>query len=201
MAKLRDNLLSAAIGGAAGLVGALVIVALHIRGGGLDAGDILGFFGGIVGTALAVGGALWIEERKRRAAIAEGAGPVLDALLALERKSRDFFGYPGERRKYAVLIDEPMAVLNRLLPLAPPRTARLIVLFDRLNEGAAFLTSEVYLELDEEGPMASVPERHKIEDGLELFDGPLKLLIVEYSRLINPKSVRAVAHLGEMPEV
>ena len=176
------------------------MLALQTRGEGLDAGDILSFFGGIVGTGQAVAGAVWIEDRKRKAEIVEGSRPVLDALLALERKSRPFFYHPGERHGPAQEIDAGMHLLDRLLPLAQPRSARLIALFDRLKYGAAFLSSEHFLRMDAETPLALGPDRQRVEAFLELFDAPLKLLIIEYSRLIDPKSVRAVSHLGEMPE-
>jgi hypothetical protein len=192
---------SVALGGIAGVIGALSVVAIQTGIGGLDGGDILGFFGAIIGTALAVAGAVWIEERKRNAEMVETAQPVLDALLALERKSRNFFGYPGRRRQYVLGITEPAALLNRLLLLSPPRSARLIGLFDRLREGAAFLTSELYLMMDEQAPLVPGPQRSRVEELLEGFDTPLKLLIVEYSRLADPKSGRAVKHLGKMPEL
>lgn len=201
MFRMRENVVSAAIGSVSGIFGALLVVALHRGLGGVEAGDVLSFFGAIVGTGLAVAGAVWVEERKRKTQIADGSRPILDALMALERRSRDFFDEPGQRRGHRDLITIPLERLKRLLALSPPRSAQLIGLFDRLDDGAAILTGEMYSLMDEQAPMASSPERHRVEALLESFDGPLKLLIVEYSRLINPKAVRSVAHLGSMPEV
>lgn len=196
----KTIVISTAAGLSAGVVGALLIIAIHMRGAGVDAGDILTFFGGIVGTGLAVAGAVWIEDRKRNSEMVEGAKPILDALLVLERQSRPFFWHPGERRKHYEEIDQRMATLDRLLSIAPPRSGRLITLFDRLKFGASFLTCEHYLEMDEEAELQRAERRHYVEGLLELFDTPLKLLIVEYSRLVNPKSSRAVPELGELPE-
>lgn len=189
-----------AIGGTAGVIGASAIVGLQAGLGGLAAGDILSFFGAIIGTALAVAGAVWIEERKRKAEKVEGAAPILDALLVLERKSRAFFYHPGRRREYVREIRAASDLLSRLLPLSPPRMARLVGLFDQLNEGTATLTSELYLTMDEQAPQEIHPNRQRVEDLLEAFDMPLKLLIIEYSRVVDPKSSRAVAHL-KIPEL
>lgn len=193
-------MISVAIGLAAGSIGALLAIAFQMRGAGIDAGDILTFFGGIVGTAMAVGGAVWIEERKRQTETAEGAMAILDALLVLEHRSRPFFFNPGKRREHYEEIDERMDRLDRLLRLSPPRSSRLITLIDRLKYGASLLASEFYLQLDEEAELAPGAERLRVERMLELFDTPLKLLIIEYSRLVDRKLPRAVAELGEMPE-
>ncbi|HEX4693627.1 hypothetical protein [Sphingomonas sp.] len=190
----------AMIGGAAGTLGALAVVGFQARGG-LSAGDVLQFFGGILGTGLAIAGALWVEGRKRRADIADRAKPVLDALLRLEDRSRPFFHDVTRREHHAEAIRTGMKLLDRTLMLAPPNTAQLIGLFDRLKEGAEMLTGELYLLMNEQAPMKSAPERHRVEELLEAFDAPLKLLIVEYSRLIDRKGTRSVPHLGRMPEI
>jgi hypothetical protein len=201
MGSTKENIVSGVIGGVTGLATALVVIALHNDMGGIDAGDALQFLGALSGTGLAVAGAVWIEERKRKAQIADVARPVLEALVALERKSRPFFGLAADREEHAEGIDQPMIVLGRMLALSPPRTARVIGLFDKLKFGAAFLTSDTFLELNANAPFDAGPERQCVEEMLEMFDGPLKLLIVEYSRQVDPKSSRAVAHLGEMPDI
>jgi hypothetical protein len=127
----------------------------------------------------------------------EAAAPVLEALLSLERKSRPFFGQPGRRREHVEAIEMAHDLLIRLLPLSPPRNARLIALFDHLREGAKLLTGELYLTIDEQAEGDSA-KRVRVESLLENFDTPLKLLIVEYSRIVDPKGARAVMHLGTM---
>jgi hypothetical protein len=182
-----------------GAVGALTILAIRPTGTGVDAGDLVGFLGAVVGTSLAIAGAVWIEDRKRRLELIEAAAPVLEALLILERKSRSFFGHPGERRDHVEEIKNAQDWLARLLPLSPPRNGRLIGLFDLLREGAALLTGELYLMMDEQAE-GDQGKRRRVEALLENFDSPLKVLIVEYSRIVDPRSPRAVMHLGKMPD-
>lgn len=191
---------SIGLGLIAGVLGAAIILAIHIEWGGVQAGDILSFLGGIMGTGLAVAGALWIEARKRKASIVDGARPILDALVVLESKTREFFRKAGKRREEAPIMLEQMDRLNRILSVSPPRTGRQIGLFDRLQVAVAYLTSEHYLALDNTVECRMCPERTRVEDMLETFDDPLKYLIVEFSRIVDPKSSRAVKHLGEMPE-
>lgn len=198
---MSKYLIPAVIGCTAGALGALLVLLIHTGVARIDAGDLVGFLGAVMGTGLAIAGAVWIEDRKRKTEIAEAARPVLEALLALERKSRDFFFNPGNRRRYVEDIRTAAALLSRLLSLLPPRNARFLALFDLLQQGVASLTSELYLTLDEQVPLSPGPQRHRVEELLEGFDEPLKLLIVDYSRLLDPKSTRAVAHLGKMPEV
>jgi hypothetical protein len=198
MPKLRDNLTSAAIGGSTGVVAALGVIAVHGKFGEISAGDLLQFFGALAGTLLAIGGAVWIEERKRMQESADLARPVLDVLLTLERKTRPFFGEIDNRMAHAEEFDRQMIVLDQVIALAPPRTARLISLFQRLRFGAAYLTSNTFLD---KSASAEIPaERHKAEDQLEIFDDPLKMLIVEYARMVDPNGPRSVPHLGAMPE-
>jgi len=201
MAELKANLISGAIGGVTGITTALVIIAIHEHFGGISAGDVLQFLGAVMGTGLAVGGAVWIEERKRKLGMADAAMPVLDALIVLEHKSRPFFEAPEERERNAEGIERQMVVLEAVLALSPPRSARMIGLFYKLRLAAAYLTSDAYLKMNVEAPFKAGPERHRVEEKLEYFDGPLKLLIVEYSRLIDPKAPRSVAHLGAMPDI
>ena len=191
------HLVPTVIGLIAGVFGALVVLAIHSGVGEIDAGDLVGFLGAVVGTSLAIAGAVWIEDRKRRLEAIEAAAPVLEALLSLERKSRPFFGQPGRRREHVEAIEMAHDLLIRLLPLSPPRNARLIALFDHLREGAKLLTGELYLTIDEQAEGDSA-KRVRVESLLENFDTPLKLLIVEYSRIVDPKGARAVMHLGTM---
>lgn len=200
MPALDDRFASAVIGGFAGIIAALGVVTVHTGVGGIDAGDVLQFTGGVMGSGLAVAGALWVERRRRALDAVEGARPVLDALLRLEDKSRDFFGEPDAREEHAVAVRLAMSALRKVQVLSPPRTARLIAHFNRLNVAADFLTGEVYLEMNRRAPMRADPERSRVERMLEAFDGPLKLLIVEYARMVDPDSTRAVRHMGEMPD-
>ncbi|KTT73540.1 hypothetical protein, partial [Sphingomonas sanguinis] len=133
MAYLKGNLISGGLGGVTGIVTALLIIAVHQPFGGISAGDVLQFLGAVIGTGLAIGGALWIEERKRKLEKADAAQPVLDALIVLERKSRPFFGLPNEREEHAESIERKMIVLEAILSLSPPRSARLIDLFYKLK--------------------------------------------------------------------
>lgn len=191
----------ALIGGATGTLCGLVVVGFQARGGGLSAGDVLQFFGGILGTALAIVGALWIEGRKRHADIADRAKPVLDALLRLENRSRPFFQNVTQRRHNAEAIRIGVTLLDRTLMLAPPNTAQLMGWFDQLKAGAEVLIGEMYLSMNDQAPIKMAPDRQRVEDLLEAFDGPLKLLIVEYSRLVDHKGIRSVPHLGKLPEI
>lgn len=196
----KEGLVSGAIGGITGIIGTLLVSGLLGRVSDVRAGDVLQFSGAILGTGLAVAGALWLEERKRKAQIADTAQPVLDALLGLERKSRPFFYSSKKREELAQPMRDAMLFLKRTISLSPPRTAQLIGLFDRIEEGAALLTSELFLMMNDQAPHSFCTERHRVEQMLESFDTPLKLLIVEYSRLVDPKAVRSVAHL-QMPEI
>ncbi len=195
MVTIQDKLIVGAIGAVVGILAALGIIVIHQRMGGISAGDVLQFLGGVTGTALAIGGAVWIEERKRKQERADAATPVLEALIGLERKSRPFFDLIDQRRENAEVIDRQMILLEDILKLSPPRSARLIGLFYDLKLGATFLTCDAFLEMNDKAPRFAAPERHRVEKKLEYFDTPLKLLIVAYSRLVDPKAPRSVAHL------
>lgn len=70
--------------GLAAIVGGLIaVLANAIYRGGADAGDWLQFFGGMLGAALAVGGALWLEERSRRR-------NRLESIAVIEKILRDW---------------------------------------------------------------------------------------------------------------
>jgi hypothetical protein len=198
MNGLGKYLIPAVIGCTAGSLGVLAIIVLHRGTAGVDAGDLVEFVGAVLGTGLAVAGAAWIENRRRRHEAVESAEPVLDGLLRLERKSRPFFDQPGRRREHVDGIVVPYEILRRLLPLSPPRNARLIELFDQLGEGVTLLKSELYLSMDEQAAVERNGKRSRVEVLLDNFDVPLKILIVEYSRTIDSRSLRAVRHLGKM---
>lgn len=200
MVSIQDKLVVSAIGTVAGILAALTITVIHQHLGGISAGDALQFLGGVTGTALAISGAVWIEERKRKQEKADAAAPVLDALIRLEHKSRAFFDLIEQRRENAEVIDRQMILLEDVLALSPPRSAKLIDLIYRLRLGATFLTCDAFLDMKEKAPGTATPERQRVEQKLEYFDGPLKHLIVEYSRLVDPKAPRSVAHLGKMPD-
>jgi len=191
---MNDKLMSALVGGGTGLVVALLVVAFHNRAG-LGAGDVMGFLGALCGTGLAVAGAVWIEDRKRKAAAAEKAEPVLHALLTLESASRPFFDEPERRRETAEDIDLALHRLDLLLNHYPPQRVNLIALFSQLRIAAALLTGDDYLKDNDKAPMVPCPERSRVEDKLEYLDRPLKKLIILYSRLVDPKSERAVPHI------
>lgn len=196
---MNDKLMSALVDGGTGLAVALLVVAFHNRTG-LDAGDVMGFLGALCGTGLAVAGAVWIEDRKRKADAAEKAEPVLHALLTLETASRPFFGDPERRRETAEHIDLALHRLDLLLEHYPPQRVNLIALFGELRLGADILTGEHFLEENEKAPMVACPERSNVERKLEYFDRPLKKLIIAYSRIVDPKSDRAVPHL-KLPDL
>lgn len=200
MKGLGRYLIPAVIGCTAGILSALTIIVIHRGAAGIEAGDLVEFVGAVLGTGLAIAGAAWIENRRRRVEAIGSAEPVLDALLRLQGKSRPFFSQPGRRREYVDGIAVPHQILRRLLPLSPPRNARLIELFDLLEEGAELLTGELYLTMDEQAETERSGKRSRVEALLENFDTPLKVLIVEYSRIIDPKSPRAVRHLGRLPD-
>jgi hypothetical protein len=69
-----------------------------------------------------------------------------------------------------------------------------------LRLGAAYLTCEPFLEMNEKVPAVASPERQRVEQKLEYFDGPLKRLIIEYSRLVDPKALRSMAQLGKISD-
>jgi len=200
MVSIQNKLLIAGVGAVAGILAALGIIALHQHMGGISAGDVLQFLGSMAGTGLAIGGAVWIEERKRKQEKADAAAPVLEALLRLEDKSRPFFDLIDQRRENADVIDRQIILLDNVLSLSPPRSARLMALIYDLRLGATYLTCEPFLEMNEKAPAVASPERQRVEQKLEYFDGPLKRLIIEYSRLVDPKALRSMAHLGKISD-
>ncbi|WP_343526908.1 hypothetical protein [Sphingomonas sp.] len=116
-----------------GIVGAFALIAFSALSisvaaylGDVEAGDILGFEGAMVGAAGAVWGALYVEGRKRRLAALEEQRPILDALAAMDQELRRFKTCERMDRDIYDMILRASRTLDKIYGFFPPKTPQII---------------------------------------------------------------------------
>lgn len=114
--RSRPVVETAGAGVVGGCVGAATVLGLN---GVADAGDWLGFLGTIVGTIVAIGGAVAIEDWKRRAEVKRRKDDLVTALEISVRRLRDLVRGPHSSdmmmKDKARLAGEQMIALERFI--------------------------------------------------------------------------------------
>lgn len=101
---------------------------------GADAGDLVGFLGGVCGTGLAVAGTLWLDRRRRNASQRDDRTAVLELLTDFEAEVARQTSCPLSEEtgmvavsRISLLADELDGALT-FLERVPSKTSRLAIL-------------------------------------------------------------------------
>lgn len=137
----RDNLEQGIIGGMVGGA-AVIIAALGLRAG-FSRSDIFALAGGLLGVAIPIAGAVWIEDRKRRVDRREAAQLMVEPLDRIVAQIDAIADTPpsGAMPTARALGTELDAFLQLAKAFPPSKTSRLILL-RRFDQAELFVTGE-----------------------------------------------------------